>query len=258
MKKFPVVCILALLAVPAVAQTQNSQAPAQGQQRPKPESVDDRASYIIGLNLGRSLKQQEVPANPDLIIQGLRDGLGGGQALLTDEEIQAAMTSFQQTLISKQEAKRTAEGEKNQKESAAFLETNKKKEGVKTTASGLQYEVLQPGQGESPKPGDQVTVHYKGTLIDGTVFDSSYDRGAPVTFGVDQVIAGWTEALQLMKPGAKYKIYLPPSLAYGERGAGEEIGPNAALVFDVELLEIQKAGATPPPTTPPPAQPEKQ
>lgn len=267
MKKFPVLCILALLAVPALAQTppaqSNSQAPAQGQQRPKPESVDDRASYIIGLNLGRSLKQQEVPANPDLIIQGLRDGLGGAQALLTDEEIQAAMTSFQQALISKQEAKRTAAGEKNQKEGTAFLEANKKKQGVKTTASGLQYEVVQPGQGESPKAGDQVTVHYKGTLIDGTVFDSSYDRGAPVTFGVDQVIPGWTEALQLMKPGAKYKIYLPSNLAYGDRGAGEDIGPNAALIFDVELIEVQKAGATPPPTTPPPAQqnppqPEKQ
>jgi FKBP-type peptidyl-prolyl cis-trans isomerase len=245
-KVFTLVLLAAVVAGAAYGQgaaAQSQAAPQSG--RAKPESVNDRASYIIGYNLGKSMKQQDVAANTDLLVQGLRDALGGGQALLTDQEMQQAMTAFQQDLMSKQEAKQQAAGEKNKKEGEAFLAANKTKQGVVTTASGLQYEVLTPGNGDSPKPGDKVTVNYKGTLIDGTVFDSSYDRGQPATFGVTQVIPGWVEALQLMKPGAKWKLYIPSNLAYGERGAGGgEIGPNATLLFEVELLSVEKG--TPP------------
>jgi FKBP-type peptidyl-prolyl cis-trans isomerase FklB len=210
----------------------------------KPESLNDRASYIIGLNLGRSLKSQEIPVAADLIVQGLRDGLGGGQALLSEEEIQAAMQAFQADMLAKQQEKSKAASAKNQQEGEAFLTKNKARKEVKTTASGLQYEVLQEGTGPTPKPTDQVTVHYRGTLLDGTVFDSSYDRKEPATFGVNQVIPGWVEALQLMKTGSKHKVYIPASLAYGETGAGPQIGPNSTLVFEIELLSI---GAPQPP-----------
>jgi FKBP-type peptidyl-prolyl cis-trans isomerase FklB len=285
MKQFSALFATALLAgLPALAQDQPktatpppaqpqaqapAQAPAQGQGQ-KPAALEDRASYIIGLNLGQSLKAQEVPVKADLIIQGLRDGLGGGNALLTPEEIQATMQEFQQQLMTQQQAKREAAGAKNMQESQAYLDQNKAKAGVKTTASGLQYEVVTEGSGESPKPTDKVTVHYRGTLPDGTVFDSSYDRNEPATFPVNGVIPGWVEALQLMKPGSKYKLVIPPALAYAERGAGNDIGPNQVLIFDVELLSVDKtpAAATPPaegqqpaapetPATEPPAEGEK-
>ena len=264
-----------LVAGAAFAQDQPKTAPAQAQppastpapapgQPGKPEALEDRASYIIGLNLGQSLKAQEVPVNADLIIQGLRHGLAGANALLTPEEIQAAMQEFQQQLMSQQETKRKAASDKNMKESQAYLDQNKAKPGVKTTASGLQYEVVQEGSGESPKPTDKVTVHYRGTLPDGKVFDSSYDRNEPATFPVNGVIPGWVEALQLMKPGAKYKLVIPPALAYGERGAGGQIGPNQVLIFDVELMSVDKTPPPPPaeaereqPVTPPPADGEK-
>ena len=243
-------------ATPAPAQPKaQAPAPAQGQGA-KPEALQDRASYIIGLNLGQSLKTQEVPVSVDLIIQGLRDGLGGNNALLTPEEIQAAMQEFQQQLMTQQQAKREAAGAKNMKDSQAFLDQNKAKAGVKTTASGLQYEVVQEGSGESPKPTDRVTVHYRGTLPDGTEFDSSYARNEPATFPVNGVIPGWVEALQLMKPGAKYKLVIPPALAYGERGAGGDIGPNQVLLFDVELIKVEKGEA--PAATPPPAEGQPQ
>lgn len=249
-------------ATPPPAQPQTgaqapAPAPAQGD---KPAALEDRASYIIGLNLGQSLKAQEVPVKADLIIKGLQDGLGGANPLLTPEEIQAAMQEFQQQLMSQQQAKRQAASEKNMKDSQAYLDQNKAKAGVKTTASGLQYEVVQEGSGESPKPTDKVTVHYRGTLPDGTVFDSSYDRNEPATFPVNGVIPGWVEALQLMKPGSKYRLVIPPALAYAERGAGNDIGPNQVLIFDVELLSVEKAPAAPaegqpqPPATPPPAE----
>lgn len=289
MKQLSALFATALLAaLPAVAQDQpkadpgrpKAQAPAEvpAQQAPvqapapgtaaqgqKPAALQDRASYIIGLNLGQSLKAQDVPANPELIIQGLRDGLGGANPLLTPEEIQAAMQEFQQQLMTQQQAKRQAAGEKNMKESQAYLDQNKAKPGVKVTASGLQYEVVKEGSGESPKATDKVTVHYRGTLPDGTVFDSSYDRNEPATFPVNGVIPGWVEALQLMKPGAKYRLVIPPALAYAERGAGGEIGPNQVLIFDVELLSIDKTpapaeGQKPPAKgnePPPPAEGEK-
>jgi FKBP-type peptidyl-prolyl cis-trans isomerase FklB len=220
------------------AQTQPA-APAQAPAGSKPESLEDRASYIIGFNLGSNLKQQEIPVNADVIIRGLRDGLSGAQAALTDEEIQAAMGEFQQKMAAQQQARMQAAGEKNKKEGDAFLAANKSKPGVTTTASGLQYQITQPGTGPKPKPEDRVTVHYKGTLTDGTVFDSSYERGQPATFAVNQVIPGWVEALQLMNVGSKARLVIPPSLAYGETGAGQDIGPNAVLIFEVELLKIE-------------------
>lgn len=216
----------------------------------KPESLHDRASYIIGLNLGRSLKAQDVPANNDLIIRGLRDGLSGAASALTDEEIQAAMKDFQTEILAKQNEKRKAEGEANLKKSEEYLAANKAKAGVKTTASGLQYEVLKEGTGATPAKTDRVTVHYKGTLPDGKVFDSSYDRNEPATFGVGEVIPGWVEALQLMKPGGKYRVVIPPALAYGENGAGDVIGPNSTLVFEIELLSVAPPEPAKPATPP--------
>jgi FKBP-type peptidyl-prolyl cis-trans isomerase len=265
MKKLFSISALLLLAAGSAAFTQQAaqqpaQPPAQGAPG-KPESVEDRASYAIGLNIGRNMKAQEVPVNVELLIKGLRDALTGASPALNDEEMQAAVTSLQQSVMAKQQEKMKAEGDKNQKAAEDFLAKNKAKEGVKTTASGLQYEVLKEGTGATPKPTDKVTVHYTGTLLDGTKFDSSMDRGEPVTFGVNQVIAGWTEALQLMKVGGKYKLYVPPALGYGPQGAGNgEIGPNSLLVFEVELLgvgEPQPAAQQQPEQTQPP-QGEKQ
>jgi len=216
----------------------------------KPESLQDKASYTIGLNLGKSLKSNDIQANIDLIVKGLRDGLGGGAPLLTDEEMQTTMQTLQTQVTAQQEAKRKALGEKNKAEGEAFLAKNKEKPGVKTTASGLQYEVITEGTGPNPKPTDSVTVNYKGTLMDGSVFDSSYDRKEPVTFVLNQVIPGWTEGVQLMKVGSKYKFYIPSALGYGEHGAGATIGPNSPLIFEVELISI---GAPAEPTAAPAA-----
>ncbi|HKI01602.1 MAG TPA: FKBP-type peptidyl-prolyl cis-trans isomerase [Thermoanaerobaculia bacterium] len=227
---------------PAMQPTQTT---AQPSAAGKPESLLDRASYIIGLNLGKSLKTNEIQANTDLVVKGLRDGLSGAQALLTDEEMQTAMQSFQQQVAQQQEAKQKVVGEKNKTEGEAFLAKNKARKEVKTTASGLQYEVLTEGTGAAPKATDTVTVNYKGTLMDGTTFDSSYDRGQPATFVLNQVIPGWTEGVQLMKVGSKYKFYIPSALGYGERGAGGTIGPNAPLVFEVELVSIGQPAANP-------------
>jgi FKBP-type peptidyl-prolyl cis-trans isomerase FklB len=275
MRKSLALFTLALVAVGGASQAQGAkaqakpaaQAPAQPKAAAapaptsgaKPEALQDRASYIIGLNLGKSLKAQEVPCTTDVLMQGLRDGLSGNPPALSESEIQTAMQAFQQQLASKQEEKNKVVGDKTKQEGDAFLATTKSKAGVKTTASGLQYEVLKEGTGAAPKPTDEVTVNYEGTLLDGTIFDSSYKRNEPATFPVNGVIPGWTEALQLMKPGSKYKLYIPASLAYGDKGAGGAIGPNATLVFQVELLSVNAAGnkvpaadaesLNPPPTT---------
>ena len=232
-----------------MAQSAQPAAPAPANAAGKPESLEDRASYSIGLNLGRSLKTNDIKANTELIIKGLRDGLAG-QQLLTDQEMQSTMQEFQQQVQAQQEAKQKEIGEKNKMEGEAFLTKNKARQGVKTTASGLQYEVLTEGTGAQPKATDTVTVNYKGTLMDGTTFDSSYDRGQPATFVLNQVIPGWTEGVQLMKVGSKYKFYIPASLGYGERGAGGVIGPNAPLVFEVELLSIGQPNAPQQPQQP--------
>lgn len=248
MKKYVTFAVAALVAVAGVVGAQQSGQPAQqpaaqsaqpaAPQAGKPESVQDRAAYVIGFNLGRQLKQNDINANTDLIVKGLRDGLAGAAGALTEEEMQAAMQAFQQQVMAQQQEKQKAVGEKNKVEGEAFLAKNKERQGVKTTASGLQYEVLKEGTGAQPKATDTVTVHYKGTLMDGTPFDSSYDRGEPATFVLNQVIPGWTEGVQLMKAGGKYKLYIPAALGYGERGAGGDIGPNAPLVFEIELISV--------------------
>ncbi len=203
----------------------------------------EKVSYSIGLDIGTTLKRQLIDVNPELLNKGIQDGLSGTKALLTDEEMKATMAAFQKDMTEKQATSKKATGEKNTAEGKKYLEENKGKEGVKTTASGLQYKVLKEGSGPTPKATDTVKVNYRGTTIDGTEFDSSYKRGEPATFPVNRVIKGWTEALQLMKVGSKYQLFIPNELAYGERGAGSDIGPNAMLIFDVELLEIVPATA---------------
>ena len=198
----------------------------------------DKISYSIGLDIGKNLKQQSIEVNLDAMAAGLKDGVGGGKAQMTDEQVREVMMAFQQEMQKKQQAKAAAAGDKNKKEGADFLDANKKKDGVKTTASGLQYKVLKDGTGKTPKATDTVTTHYRGTLIDGTEFDSSYKRNEPTSFPVNGVIAGWTEALQLMKEGAKWQLFIPSELAYGERGAGAKIGPGATLIFDIELISV--------------------
>lgn len=207
----------------------------------------DKVSYSIGLDIGNTLKRQLIEVNADLLTTGIKDGLSGNKALLTDEEMKATMAAFQKEMTEKQANAKKEMGEKNTSAGKKFLEENKKKEGVKTTASGLQYKVLKEGSGTSPKETDTVKVNYRGTTIDGTEFDSSYKRGEPATFPVNRVIKGWTEALQLMKPGSKYQLFIPAELAYGERGAGSDIGPNSTLLFDVELIETVKPGESPAP-----------
>jgi FKBP-type peptidyl-prolyl cis-trans isomerase FklB len=191
----------------------------------KLDTPKSRISYTIGVNIGQDFKSQKMDVDADVLLMGLKDSMAGKELRLTDEEMAAEMEAMV--------AKNKVEGE-------AFLAENAKKEGVVVTESGLQYKVLEPGEGDSPQADDVATVHYRGTLINGTQFDSSYDRGEPATFPVGGVIAGWTEALQLMKPGAKWQLVIPAELAYGERGAGQDIGPNATLLFDVELISVEK------------------
>lgn len=204
----------------------------------------DKVSYSIGTNIGNSFKKQSMDINPDALVQGIKDTLSGEKALMTEQEMNETMKAFQQEMMTKQAELAKIIGEKNKTEGDLFLAENKKKEGVITLSSGLQYKVINEGSGAIPKLTDKVTVHYRGTLIDGTEFDSSYSRGQPVTFPVNGVIAGWKEALQLMKSGSKWQLFIPPTLAYGERGAGRTIGPNATLIFDIEILSIEE-GAKP-------------
>jgi len=201
----------------------------------KPENQKDKISYIIGRDMAANLRKQGIEIEADPFIQGLKEVIAGKPSSLSQGEIQQAMTALQQEMGQKQ----SAQGTDNKKAGEAFLAENKNKEDVKTLPSGLQYQVLQEGNGKSPAKTDTVTTHYHGTLIDGTVFDSSYERGQPATFPVNGVIAGWTEALQLMKEGAKWRLFIPSELAYGSQGAGDDIGPNTALIFDVELLSVK-------------------
>jgi len=200
------------------------------------KSQKDKMSYIIGMDIGNNLKTQSIDVEPNILAKGVKDALTGGKPLLTEQEIRETMTAFQNEMRVKQEVV----ARKNKEQGDSFLAENKKKEGVKTLQSGLQYKVIKVGVGKKPKLNDYVTTHYRGTLIDGTEFDSSYKRGQPATFQVSGVIPGWTEALQLMETGAKWQLFIPPNLAYGERGSGGVIGPNATLIFEIELISIQE------------------
>jgi FKBP-type peptidyl-prolyl cis-trans isomerase FklB len=208
-------------------------------QGPQLKDLKDKASYSIGLNLGRNFKKQNVDLNPDALVAGVKDAVSGKKPALSEAEERDVMTNFQKEVMDKQKAM----ADKNAADGKKFLEDNKKKEGVKTTASGLQYKVMKEGTGPQPKASDTVTVDYKGTLIDGTEFDSSYKRGQPATFPLNGVIKGWTEGLQLMKTGAKYQFFIPSDLAYGARAMGPDISPNSTLIFEVELKNVQPAAA---------------
>jgi len=217
---------------------------AQAADKPEFKDAREKNSYSVGANWGNSLKKQEVDVDLEVLIRGLREAFVG-QSALSDEQIRESMMALNKEIRAKQEEKRKQQGEKNKQEGDKFLAENKTKPGVVALPSGLQYKVLTDGSGESPKPGDVVTVNYRGTLIDGTEFDSSYKRGQPATFSVTGVIKGWTEALEQMKPGAKWQLFIPSDLAYGERGSGPTIGPNATLQFEVELVSSKPAAPAP-------------
>jgi FKBP-type peptidyl-prolyl cis-trans isomerase len=220
----------------------------------KKEVTDKKAkvSYGAGLNIGNSWKRQDVELDLDLVVKGLKDALSGIKPQFTEQEIAEAMKVFNADLQAKREEKRKQIGEKNKTEGAKFLAENRTKPGVFSLESGLQCKVLKEGTGPIPQTNDTVVVNYRGTLVDGTEFDSSYARNQPSEFRVVGVIPGWTEALQRMKTGSKWQIFVPSNLAYGERGFGEKIGANAALIFEMELLSIKPPVVTIPPPIPAP------
>jgi FKBP-type peptidyl-prolyl cis-trans isomerase FklB len=259
MKHFIVIVSASLLAFPLFGQDKSPQPKDQkaaGAQSSQLKDQRDKVSYSIGMQIGFNLGRQKVDVNPDILAAGIKDAIAG-KPLLTTEQVKDIMAQFEKDMEQKQKQL----GEKNKTDGEKFLEDNKKKPGVKTTASGLQYKVEKEGSGPQPKATDMVTVNYRGTLIDGTEFDSSFKRNQPATFPVNGVIKGWTEALQLMKKGAKYQLFIPANLAYGERAMGPDIGPNSTLIFDVDLVDV-KPPATPAPAAaqgspkvPPPPQP---
>jgi FKBP-type peptidyl-prolyl cis-trans isomerase len=224
---------LGLLAIPAGAQ--DSTAPA---------TQKDKVSYGIGVQVAKTLKGQGIDVNPDVLVKGLRDALSGQKLLMSDDELNTTMSALQQEMNQKQMQARAKAADDNKKASDAFLADNGKKEGVVTLPSGLQYKILKPAEGKKPTDADTVSCNYRGTLIDGTEFDKS-EAGQPATFEVGMVIPGFKEALKLMPVGSRWQFYIPPNLAYGERGAGNVIGPNTTLVFEVELLSIKDKTANP-------------
>jgi FKBP-type peptidyl-prolyl cis-trans isomerase FklB len=226
------------LAVPALAQEPKAPAAA-------PDALTDptaQASYAIGLNVGAGLKRDGVSVDPALVTQGLVDALSGNQPKITQDQARDALIRLQADVQARRQVKAAHAAETNKAEGAAFLKANAAKVGVTSLPSGIQYEVVTAGTGPKPKPDDVVLCNYRGALLDGTEFDSSYKRGAPDSFPVGGVIKGWTEVLQKMPVGSKWRVYIPSSLAYGEKGAEPEIGPNAVLVFEIELLSIQPKG----------------
>ena len=231
---------------PAKAQTSATKRPTTATKSATPltlKTQKEKFSYAIGMKTGQrmadSFNKQSVPFDPAILARGLKDGLSGGKTLLTDDEAQAAIKAVQEDVGKKQQEKMHEAGAANSKEGTAFLAANKSKEGVVTLPSGLQYKILKAGTGPKPTASDTVVCNYSGTLISGKEFDSSYKRGQPATFPVSGVIKGWTEALQLMPVGSKWQLFIPSDLAYGERGAGGDIGPDSTLIFEVELLSIQ-------------------
>jgi FKBP-type peptidyl-prolyl cis-trans isomerase len=230
-------------ASPAKAQTPAAKKPATAAKTAAPLTLTtqkQKFSYAIGMKMGANFKKQSVPVDPAILARGIRDSLAGNKTLLTDDEAQAAIQDVQKEMQAKMQEKQKEAAEVNKKEGDAFLAANKGKEGVVTLPSGLQYKILTAGTGPKPTATDSVVCNYRGTLMDGKEFDSSYKRGKPVTFPVTGVIKGWTEALQLMPVGSKWQLFIPSDLAYGERGAGADIGPGATLIFEVELVSIEE------------------
>jgi FKBP-type peptidyl-prolyl cis-trans isomerase len=226
------------LGVAAEASAQAPPPPPSATPAPLPESLktpEAQVSYAIGVNIGTGLRHDEIKADPEVIAQGIRDVLSGAKPLMDENQIRAALTRVQAERVARVAGPRKAEG-------AAFLKANAAKPGVVTLPSGLQYQIITTGTGPKPKPEDTVVCNYRGTLLDGTEFDSSYKGGQPISFPVSGVIKGWTEALQLMPVGSKWKLFIPSDLAYGDKGAGNVIPPGATLIFEVELLKIQPKG----------------
>jgi len=211
------------------------------------QQVAGIASYGIGMNMGRTFKTDGVAIDLDAFFQGVKDGLTGQQPRFSEQQLRTAFETFQRDMQARQEQRAKLQGDKNQREGQVFLAQNRTKPGVRTTASGLQYQVIRSGTGATPKASDTVKVHYDGYLVDGTQFDSSVKRKEPAILEVENVIPGWTEALQMMKIGDKWRLFVPSDLAYGADGAGNAIGPNATLIFDVELLGIEPPGKKAPP-----------
>jgi FKBP-type peptidyl-prolyl cis-trans isomerase FklB len=236
MKRFTFIFVTFSLVLPLFGQEKSLQLKDQ----------KDKVSYSLGLNIGFNLGRQNISINPDVLTAGIKDAIAG-KPQLTTEQVKETMAAFEKDMTEKQKVA----GEKNAAEGTKFLEENKKKEGVKTTASGLQYKSIKEGTGAQPKGNDTVTVNYRGTLINGTEFDSSYKRGQPATFPLNGVIKGWTEGLQLMKAGSKYQLFIPPNLAYGDRAVGPDISANSTLIFDVELIGVKPAEAGPTPAPSP-------
>ena len=237
------VVAMVMMFLPVLASAQEAAAPkgdkAQTQEASPLKTEKDKLSYAMGMDLGGQLKANAVDIDPALFAEGLKAALGGGKTLLTDADAKAVISKLQMAMVAKQTANLKAAGEKNLKEGEAFLAANKTKEGVVTLPSGLQYKVITNGTGPKPTAEQRVECHYRGTLIDGKEFDSSYKRGQPATFPVKGVIKGWTEVLQLMPVGSKWQVFIPAALGYAERGAGADSGPNATLIFEIELLGIK-------------------
>jgi len=227
-----------LMAAVFAAATASVQSSAQDIELDTPEK---RLSYTIGMDIGRSLAGQQMEMDIDVVIAALRASYAGEPTLMSDQEVAEERQRFIEERQAQIDNQRNEEASVNLEEGQAFLAANAVKDGVKVTESGLQYRVIEEGEGAQPTAADRVTVHYRGRLINGVEFDSSYGRGEPTTFGLSQVIPGWTEGLQLMREGGKYEFFIPSELAYGERGAPGAIGPNSALIFEVELVEV--AGA---------------
>lgn len=226
------------LAVAATLVGCDKQTEKKAEDTVKLDSQEAKVSYILGTNVGSQFKNEDIAIDEHALLAGITDATEGNPPRMTQEEIVAVLQSFQEQQVAKQEAAMKEASEANQQEGEQFLSENAAKEGVVTLESGLQYKVIKEGEGSSPKEDDVVQVHYQGNLIDGTEFDSSIKRGVPAEFGVNQVIPGWTEALQLMKEGGKWELFIPPELAYGPGGTGGPIGPNQTLLFEVELLKI--------------------
>jgi FKBP-type peptidyl-prolyl cis-trans isomerase len=212
---------------------------ACAQDAPTLKTEKDRLSYAMGMDLGAQLKGRSVDIDPAIFARGLKDALSGAKTVLTEDEAKAAITALQKAQVVRQAALAKAVGEQNKTEGEAFLAANKAKPGVITLPSGLQYKILTAGTGKTPTATDTVVCHYRGALINGKEFDSSYKRGEPAAFPVGKVIKGWTEVLQLMPVGSKWQVCIPSNLAYAERGSGADIGPNATLIFEIELIAIK-------------------
>jgi FKBP-type peptidyl-prolyl cis-trans isomerase len=234
----------------APAQSTAGQAPAQA---PVFKTQKEKVSYAIGMEMGKGVKVQGIEVDPAIMMQGLKDALSGGKPQMSEEELRQVMTALQQEIRQKQMQAQQAAATENKTKGDAFLAENAKKDGVVALADGLQYKILTAGQGKKPAESDTVLCNYKGTFLDGTEFDSSAKAGKPVPFEVKNVIPGFREVLQLMPVGSKWQVFVPSNLAYGERGAGGVIGPNATLIFEVELVSIQETPPAPPAKPIPPA-----